>query len=98
MPKTIWSVTHNKLGDLIVGCEDKSIRTFTRDLLRREEGPDFAQYQEECKKGAVSQGPDLSTLKEFTTEVNGKLAGTKQGEIKVFKDKGVAKAYMWQTE
>jgi|LauGreSBDMM110SN_4_FD.fasta_scaffold1953621_1 hypothetical protein len=54
MPKTIWSVTHNKLGDLIVGCEDKSIRTFTRDLLRREEGPDFAQYQEECKKGAVS--------------------------------------------
>ena len=98
MPKTIWSVTHNKLGDLIVGCEDKSIRTFTRDLLRRDEGPDFAQYQEECKKGAVSQGPDLSTLKEFTTEVNGKLAGTKQGEIKVFKDKGVAKAYMWQTE
>lgn len=54
MPKTIWSVTHNKKGDLIVGCEDKSIRTFTRDLLRRDEGPDFAQYQEECKKGAVS--------------------------------------------
>lgn len=24
--------------------------------------------------------------------------GTSQGEIKVFKDKGVAKAYMWQVE
>ena len=31
MPRTIWSVTHNKKGDIIVGCEDKSIRTFTRD-------------------------------------------------------------------
>jgi phospholipase A-2-activating protein len=28
----------------------------------------------------------------------GKLKGTKQGEIKVFKDKGVAKAYMWKME
>jgi len=26
------------------------------------------------------------------------LKGSKQGEIKVFKDKGVGKAYMWQTE
>jgi len=42
MPRTIWSVTHNKKGDIIVGCEDKSIRTFTRDHSRRETGPDFA--------------------------------------------------------
>jgi hypothetical protein len=40
----------------------------------------------------------MATLKEFSTEVAGKLKGASQGEIKVFKDKGVAKAYMWQTE
>lgn len=40
----------------------------------------------------------MATLKEFSTEVQGKLKGSKQGEIKVFKDKGVGKAYMWQTE
>ena len=41
MPRTIWSVTHNKKGDIIVGCEDKSVRTFTRDYSRRDSGPDF---------------------------------------------------------
>lgn len=38
----------------------------------------------------------MSTLKEFKAEVQGKLSGTKEGEIKVFKDNGVAKAYMWK--
>jgi len=34
LPRTVWGLTHNKFGDLIVGCEDKSIRTFTRDTNR----------------------------------------------------------------
>jgi len=96
MPRTIWSVTHNKLGDLIVGCEDKSFKTFTKDSARRDEGADFTEYQEACKKGAQPQGgPDMNNLKEFSTEVQGKLQGTSQGEIKVFRDNGKAKAYMW---
>jgi len=32
MPRTIWSLTHNKLGDILVGTEDKNIRTFTRSF------------------------------------------------------------------
>ncbi len=40
MPRTIWSLSHNKLGDLIVGSEDKNIRTFTKSFVRRDEGPD----------------------------------------------------------
>lgn len=36
-------------------------------------------------------------MQEFKTEVEGKVRGTKEGEIKVFKDNGVAKAYMWKT-
>lgn len=34
LPKTVWALTHNKFGDLIVGCEDKSIYIFTRDPTR----------------------------------------------------------------
>jgi hypothetical protein len=37
-------------------------------------------------------------LKEFSSEVKGKLNGAKEGEIKVFKDNGVAKAYMWKAD
>jgi hypothetical protein len=52
MPRTVWSVTHNMKGDLLVGCEDKTIKTFTRDWSRRDEGADYANYEAECKKGA----------------------------------------------
>lgn len=44
MPRTVWSITHNRFGDLIVGCEDKSIRTFTRDEARKETGKDLEAY------------------------------------------------------
>ena len=53
MPKTVWSVTHNKLGDIIAGCEDKTIRVFTRDAFRADDGPEFVKYEEACKKSAV---------------------------------------------
>lgn len=38
----------------------------------------------------------MNNLQEFNTEVQGKLMGTSEGEIKVFKDGAVAKAYMWK--
>ena len=69
MPRTVWGLSHNKMGDILVGSEDKSIRTFTRDSARKDEGPALAEYQEECKSGAKPQGPDMSTLKEFSTEI-----------------------------
>jgi len=46
-------VTHDQWGDIIVGTEDKKIRTFTRDLKRQDkDGPDFTEYNEECKTAA----------------------------------------------
>jgi phospholipase A-2-activating protein len=45
MPKTVWTITHNKFGDLLVGCEDKTIRTFTRDIARQDHGDEFALYE-----------------------------------------------------
>lgn len=42
--------------------------------------------------------PELNTLQEFSTQVKGRIFGASEGEIKVFKDKGVAKAYMWKSQ
>jgi hypothetical protein len=44
MPKTIWSLATNKLGDILVGSEDKTIRTFTRDSKRSAAEEDLAQF------------------------------------------------------
>jgi len=52
MPKSVWTVKHNKLGDIIAGCEDRTIRIFTRDAGRVDDGPEFEKYEEEVKKGA----------------------------------------------
>ena len=41
LPKTVWSVTHNKHNDLIIGCEDKRVYVFTRDPERIDDGECF---------------------------------------------------------
>ena len=92
----MWSVAHNKRGDILVGTEDKKIRTFTKDLSRKDDGPDLTEYQEECKGNAKTQMPDMAQMKEFKTQVEGKVRGKKEGDIQVFKDEGKAKAYMWK--
>ena len=40
----------------------------------------------------------MQNLKDFKTEVQGKIKGAKEGEIKVFADSGVAKAYSWDLQ
>lgn len=99
MPKTVWAITHNKFGDLLVACEDKTIRIFTRDPNRQQHGQEFTDYEQACKEGAKTyQMPEMNTLQEFSTQVRGKVFGQSEGEIKVFKDQGKAKAYMWKSQ
>ena len=90
-------MTHDQYGDIIVGCEDKKIRTFTRDLARQDkEGPDFREYEEECK--AAAQGGekiDMEKLPDFKTQVEGKIRGKSDGFVQVFKENNVAFAFMW---
>ena len=55
LPKTVWTLTHDAWGDIIVGTEDKKIRKFTRDANRKDaQSGDFNEYEEECK--AAAQG------------------------------------------
>jgi hypothetical protein len=79
------------LGDIITGGEDYKIRTFTRDPTRKESGEGLHDYEDECKVGAQGDNIDMDTLTEVD-KIN-TVAG-KEGEIKVFKDKGEAVAYM----
>jgi phospholipase A-2-activating protein len=34
LPKTVWSVTHNRHNDILVACENKKVYVFTRDIER----------------------------------------------------------------
>ena len=96
MPKTIWSLETNKLGDILVGSEDKTIRTFTRDAKRAATEEDLNIFQSDCDATAKKQaGYDLATLKDFDTEIEGKVQGTKDGEVTVFKSNNKAMAYGW---
>lgn len=70
LPKTVWSVTHNQHNDILVACENKTVYCFTRDIERFDMGDDFTKYEEECKANAQGgEKIDMSTLKEFSTEV-----------------------------
>lgn len=95
MPRTIWCLAQNSLGDLIVGSEDYKIRTFTRDPARVCNGPELVEFEEELKSKTTAtdmeqfaNAPDISEQ----TRVRGK----KEGDIQVFKKNGVPSAYMWK--
>lgn len=47
MPRTIWAINQNSLGDLIIGCEDYKIRTFTRDPARADTGEELKTFENE---------------------------------------------------
>jgi hypothetical protein len=44
LPRTVWAITQNSLGDLIIGTEDYKIRTFTRDPARICKGDDLKEF------------------------------------------------------
>jgi len=49
IPRTIWALTQNSIGDLIIGSEDYKIRTFTRDPARVNKGEELKEFEEELK-------------------------------------------------
>ena len=97
LPKTVWSVTHDQHGDIIVGTEDKKIRIFTRDLARQDkDGPAFHQYEDECKTAAKGgEQIDLEKLPDFKKTIEGKVQGKSDGFVQVFREDNVPYAYMW---
>ena len=58
LPRTVWSVTENSLGDLIIGSEDYKVRTFTRDHARAATGDELATFNEELSSKTTSTDMD----------------------------------------
>jgi phospholipase A-2-activating protein len=83
-PRTIWALTKNSLGDIIVGSEDKKIRTFTRDHARAEKGEELKEFESEIQ--AKSMGGDLEMDKLPSIDQLSTTKGDQEGEIKCFKN------------
>lgn len=49
LPRTVWTVTSNALGDLLVGTEDYKVRTFTRDINRIAPEEELKQFETDLK-------------------------------------------------
>jgi phospholipase A-2-activating protein len=61
-PRTVWSVTKNHLGDILTGSEDKKIRSFTRDPIRKDTGEALADYENSLKAQEMGESLDMKTL------------------------------------
>lgn len=95
LPRTVWAITQNSLGDLIVGTEDYKIRTFTRDESRAEKGADLAEFEQELKSKTSSS--DLAQFEKAPdVSEQARMAGKTDGDVQVFKKNGVPAAYMWK--
>lgn len=67
LPRTVWAITQNSLGDLIIGTEDYKIRTFTRDPARANKGDELKEFETELKSRTTNtdldqfaKAPDVS--------------------------------------
>ena len=54
IPRTVWAITQNAVGDLLIGSEDYKVRCFTRDPERANTGEEFKEYEEELKSKTTS--------------------------------------------
>ena len=55
LPRTIWAITQNSLGDLLIGSEDYKVRSYTRDPARAEKGTELKELEDELKGKASAQ-------------------------------------------
>ena len=55
LPRTIWAIAQNSLGDLLVGSEDYKVRSYTRDPSRYNKGDELKELENELKGKASAQ-------------------------------------------
>ena len=55
LPRTIWAITQNSLGDIMVGSEDYKVRSYTRDPARANKGEELTELENELKGKASAQ-------------------------------------------
>jgi phospholipase A-2-activating protein len=92
-PGTIWAVCVNHLGDLVTGCEDYVLRTFTRDLSRiapEEEMDVFSKQVLAAESGSQIDIDKLPSIADMA-----KYQGKKDGDVRIFKNGTNPELYKW---
>ena len=96
LPRTVWTMTQNAMGDLLIGTEDYKIRSFTRDPARVNQGEELKEFEAELKTKTTSA--DMSQFEKAPdVSAQATMKGKTEGDIQVFKKNGVPSAYMWKT-
>lgn len=95
IPDSIWDIQVNSKNDIIIACQDNRIYTFTRDPARKAVGKELAEFEANITAANTTEDLNIETLPDAADMP--KYPGKKEGEIKVFKENGLPKAYMWKT-
>lgn len=96
-PATVWDITSNFKGDIIVASEDYKIYLFTRDPVRAATGKELDEYNASVKAANTPADLDLTGIPSIDDQP--KYIGKKAGEIKIFKtNNGGAQAFSWDAE
>jgi phospholipase A-2-activating protein len=80
IPRTIWALNQNSIGDLIVGSEDYKIRTFTRDEARADHGDELKEFENELKSRTTNADMEQFAKAPDVSEQS-KIQGKKEGDI-----------------
>jgi len=86
-------VAYNHLGDLVTGCEDYVLRTFTRDMGRIAPEDELKVYETQVKTAESAQNIDLDKLPAI--EDMNKYQGKKDGDVRIFKNGTNPELYKW---
>eukprot|EP00826_Nyctotherus_ovalis_P045440 TRINITY_DN5034_c0_g2_i2.p1 TRINITY_DN5034_c0_g2~~TRINITY_DN5034_c0_g2_i2.p1 ORF type:complete len:575 (+),score=171.27 TRINITY_DN5034_c0_g2_i2:380-2104(+) len=92
-PATVWSVIANSEGDIITACEDKKVRSFTRDPAFAAAPAEREEYKKQCVESSAAK---LDVDKLPDSSLTATLQGKKDGQVKVFRTGNNPEAYVWK--
>jgi len=92
-PGTVWCVAYNHLGDLITGCEDYLMRTFTRDLLRIAPEEEMKVFNQQVL--AAEGASQLEVDKLPPIQDAAKYQGKKDGDVRIFRNGMNPELHKW---
>lgn len=92
-PASVWAVLANNDGDIITGCEDKKVRSFTRDPASAAPEAEREEYKKHCME---SSGAKLDLDKLPDSSLISTMKGKKDGQVKVFRTGNNPEAFVWK--
>ena len=95
-PATVWNVRYDsKAKNILTACEDYKFRVLTKNSDRVADEKELKEFEESGNQAVMgAQAMDVNSLP-LASEMH-RHPGGKNGQIKVFNNKGVPCAYEWQ--